>query len=92
MTHRKSFVFKNQNGKFFAVVFATDGRGKLKSRSVGYKAFPNNNFTDVFSINATTQWLTESGHTYIKRLSIPDGNVYSEKMVRNLLTNFPLPQ
>ena len=88
MTHRKSFVFKNQQGRFFAVVFATDENGRLMSKSIGFKAFPNNDFVDVFSINATTEWLINNGCTYVKRLSIPDGKDYMENLVRGLLKNF----
>jgi hypothetical protein len=85
MTHRKSFIFKSNSERLFAVVFATDGNGKIMAKSVGFKAFPNNDFVDVFSINATTEWLTNSGHTYVKRLPIPDGKEYAENVVLKML-------
>ena len=88
MIHRKSFVFKNQQRKFFAVVFVIDENGKLKSKAIGFRAFPNNDFADVFSINATTEWLNNSGYTYVKRLPIPDGKEYIDVLVRNLLKTF----
>ena len=88
MLHRKTFVFKNTNGKPFAVVFAADGDGKLKAKSVGWRAFPNNDFTDVFTINTTTEWLANNGYKYIKRLPIPGGNAYNERLVRAMLKKY----
>lgn len=88
MTHRKSFLFKNKHGKFFAVAFVVDNNGKTKAKSIGFRVFPHNDFVDVFSINATTEWLTNSGYTYIKRLPIPDGREYNDLLVHGILRNY----
>ena len=88
MVHRKTFVFKNTEGTPFAVSFVADSDGKLKVKSFGWRAFHNNDFTDVFTINATTEWLANNGNIYIKRLPIPCGGVYNERLVRAMLKNY----
>ena len=78
MHNHKAFLFETSNGKRFAVVFLISTCGKTMCKPYGYDAFATKEYAAVMSVNYVTRWLNQQGHAYVKRLPLPQGELFNE--------------
>ena len=87
--NKKAFLFKTKEGRHFIAVFVVGTNGKLLGKAIGHRAFPQEGFMEIRSINQITNWLGwQGGHKYIKRLQICVDSQYDEHKMWDIIANF----